>query len=85
MAIYISYKNKGGDWEQAKNLTKEVNSDKMDYCPFYDIKTQTLYFTSKRTALKKQLNQPKTIKQLLEMMNSYENGLSRIYAIPIKF
>ncbi len=81
--LYISYKDKEGNWSKAENLTK-INSDKMDYCPFYDSKTQTLYFTSKRNVIKEDTKKTKNLQQLLEVMNSYENGLSRIYSISIK-
>ncbi len=82
--LYISYQDKKGNWSEAKNLSKEINSDKMDYCPFYDAKNHILYFTSKRTAIKNDTNKSKTLKQLLETMNSYKNGLSRIYSTTIK-
>ncbi len=81
--LYISYKDKDGKWSEAKNLT-QINSDKMDYCPYYDIKTQTLFFTSKRNAIKDDMTSSKNLEQLLKLMNSYENGLSRIYKTSIK-
>ncbi|WP_109300360.1 PD40 domain-containing protein [Aquimarina sp. AU474] len=82
--LYISYRDNEGNWGVAKNLSKEINSKKMDYCPFYDNKTQTLYFTSKRSAIKQDVTQPKNLKQLLQLMNTYENGLSRIYSTSVK-
>ncbi len=82
--LYISYKTKNGSWSKAKNLSGQVNSNKMDYCPYYDIKTSTLYFTSKRTSIKKDFSASKDVGQLLKLMNSYENGLSRIYKVKIK-
>ncbi len=81
--LYISYKDQEGKWSVAQNLIK-INSDKMDYCPFYDTKTQTLYFTSKRNSIRDNFAQSKNLKQLLELMNSYENGLSRIYSSVIQ-
>ncbi|MEO8933862.1 MAG: hypothetical protein ABI295_06100, partial [Xanthomarina sp.] len=45
--LYISFLTKEG-WSSAKNMGDTINSDKMDYCPFVDTKTNTLYFTSKR-------------------------------------
>lgn len=82
--LYISYRDKEGLWSKAKNLTREINSDKMDYCPFYDVKTQTLYFTSKRSTIDKNTHSSQDVKQLLKMMNVYQNGLSRIYSTSIK-
>ncbi|MBQ4822440.1 PD40 domain-containing protein [Aquimarina sp. MMG016] len=82
--LYISRKDENGNWSEAKNLMVTINSNKMDYCPYYDIKTQTLYFTSKRTTIKANSDTRKNLEQLLKTMNSYENGLSRIYSISTK-
>lgn len=80
--LFISYKDKNGEWEKAKNMGAEVNSTLMDYCPFYDAKTETLYFTSKRNSVSNLGF--KTIEELEKEINKYENGLSRIYKFKIK-
>jgi hypothetical protein len=80
--LYISYKDKNDQWEKAKNMGTEVNSSLMDYCPFYDFKTETLYFTSKRNSVSNLGF--KTIKEFETEINKYENGLSRIYKLKIK-
>jgi Tol biopolymer transport system component len=80
--LHISYKDKNGEWEKAKNMGTEVNSPLMDYCPFYDFKTETLYFTSKRNSVSNLGF--KTIKEFETEINKYENGLSRIYKLKIK-
>lgn len=80
--LYISYKDKNGEWEKAKNMGKEVNSTLMDYCPFYDAKTETLYFTSKRNSTSNLGF--KTMEELEKEINKFENGLSRIYKYSIK-
>lgn len=80
--LYISYKDKNGDWEKAKNMGAEVNSTLMDYCPFYDAKTETLYFTSKRNTVS--YFGFTTIKEFENEINKYENGLSRIYKYKLK-
>ena len=80
--LYISYKDKNGDWEKAKNMGAAVNSSLMDYCPFYDTKTETLYFTSKRNSVSNLGF--KTIEELEKEINKYENGLSRIYKYSLK-
>lgn len=77
--LYISYK-KDRNWTEAKNLAK-VNSSKMDYCPFVDFNTNTLYFTSKRNATKTFFKERKNLKLLLKEFNKHENGLSRIYNV----
>jgi len=78
--IYISF-NEGGKWSLAKNIGEIVNSKYMDYCPFVDWKTKTLYFTSKRSILK--ADKKLTSSEFLNEVNSYSNGLSRVYKIEI--
>ncbi|MBL0328738.1 MAG: PD40 domain-containing protein [Bacteroidetes bacterium] len=81
--LYISFKNKKGEWTSSLNLSKEINSDKMDYCPFVDEKNETLYFTSKRNSVKTIFEKQYSLIELLKEMNKYENGLSRIYTVDI--
>ena len=77
--LYISSRNDNGVWRKARNLGSAFNSDKMDYCPFIDMKTKTLYFTSKRSHLEYEPSGFATVKDLSMEMNIYENGLSRVY------
>lgn len=79
--LYISYRNSMG-WTHAKNMGSEINSDKMDYCPFVDPKTNTLYFTSKRL-ITPHLKSVVNIEDLKALFNSYENGASRLYKTTI--
>ena len=78
--LYISYNSELG-WSEAKNLGKTINSNKMDYCPFVDAKTNTLYFTSKLDNTKTTFETPVSINGLLEEFKRYDNGLSRLYQI----
>jgi hypothetical protein len=80
--LYISYKNEDDHWGEAKNLGDIVNSTNLDYCPFVDLNTDTLYFTSKRNVIKKSFTTQQTLETLLDEMNIYQNGLSRLYKIP---
>ncbi len=82
--LYISYKNADGIWSLAENLGPEINSEKMDYCPYVDTNTNTLYFTSKRSQINSNRVEFRTINDLLVEMNKYENGLSRIYKLSIE-
>lgn len=80
--LYISFNSENG-WAQARNLGNKINSDKMDYCPFVDTKTDTLYFTSKRDNTNTKLKSKLNIKQLHEAFNKHDNGLSRLYKVSI--
>lgn len=79
--LYISYKNEKDDWSTAENLGDKINSAQMDYCPFVDVKTKKLYFTSKRSKLKNSFEKNLNTTTFLEEVNQYENGLSRIYQV----
>jgi len=76
--LYISY-NLNEGWTKAKNLGDKINSTKMDYCPFVDAKTNTLYFTSKLDNTKTDFEKPLTVSELLNEFSKYNNGLSRLY------
>lgn len=80
--LYISRKNEKEEWSPAKNLGNIINTKYMEYCPFYDYNTNTLYFTSKRAKLIPQ--KFKNIKQYLETLTGSENGLSKIYIYKLK-
>ncbi|MQP24814.1 hypothetical protein GFJ94_07020 [Flavobacterium sp. LMO8] len=80
--LYISYKNNKGNWDEPKNLGAKINSKQMDYCPFYDATTQTLYFTSKR--IEPSEKEFKSLAEFETEITKYENGLSRIYKTNIK-
>lgn len=79
--LYICYKDGNGIWSSPINLGKEINSPQMDYCPFVDLKSGELYFTSKRTSVKDHFETIQSMDKLLEEMQKYDNGLSRLYRV----
>lgn len=79
--LYISFKDADGRWKKSFNLSA-FNSESMDYCPFYDASTQTLYFTSKRSLPTTKSFQ--NIKAFETEIQQYQNGLSRIYKVSLK-
>jgi len=81
--IYVSYNNGNDQWSAARNLGKEINSPQMDYCPYFNMKSGILYFSSKRTNLNTKFDKNQSITELLHEMNKYENGLSRLYQVKI--
>ena len=82
--LYISYKTSDTIWTKAKNLGPEINSNKMDYCPYVDSKTNALYFTSKRSEINNSNAGFSSLQDFLKNMKKYENGLSRIYKTTLK-
>src|SRR5690606_23425103 len=49
--LFVSKKDENGEWMPGKNLGNQINTQFMEYCPFYDSQTNTLYFTSRRSNL----------------------------------
>jgi Tol biopolymer transport system component len=45
--LFISYMNADGSWTQAKNMGKEVNEERTEYCPFVTPDGKYLLFTAK--------------------------------------
>lgn len=43
--LYISYKNADGVWQVAKNLGKEINAERYEYCPFVTADGKYLFYT----------------------------------------
>lgn len=80
--LYIARKDLNGAWLKAENLGAIINTKYMEYCPFYDEKTHTLYFTSKRNLL--QSKAFKNLNEFQEYVNQNENGLSKIYQVKIE-
>jgi hypothetical protein len=80
--LYISYRKKDNSWSCSRNLGANINSRQMDYCPFVDLNSKTLYFTSKRSNVK--AKNFKSIDDLQNELNIYQNGFSRIYKVPLK-
>ncbi len=81
--LYISYHKKDGTWSQAKNMSETFNSKLMDYCPFVDESTKTLYFTSKRNNTSAEFEKTLSTEELLDAINVYANGQSRLYKVSL--
>lgn len=77
--LYLSKKDRSGNWGKAENLGKDINTKFMEYCPFYDEIEEVLYFTSRRNSL-----QPQKFKDLEEfdrVIRGSGNGLSKLYKV----
>jgi len=81
--LYIAKKDRNGAWQKAENLGSVINTKYMEYCPFYDEKTQTLYFTSRRIHIESK--DFKNVEEFQSYVNQNANGLSKIYRVKIKF
>ncbi len=43
--LYISYKKANGAWQPAKNLGKEINAERYEFCPFVTADGKYLFYT----------------------------------------
>lgn len=77
--LYYSKKGENGKWSEAKNMGKEINSDKLDYCPFIDDRRNIFYFTSER--IEENLDSISKIEELKTFSNKAQNGMGDIYRI----
>jgi len=77
--LYINFKTSDGNWGQSIHMGKEVNSPALDYCPFVDFNTGRFYFTSNRSALKKNYAEKLDLKSFLKEGLQFQNGSGRIY------
>ncbi len=80
--LYMAQKDQAGNWQPAVNMGIQCNSAFMEYCPYYDYNTQTLYFTSKRSSLEPKDYQD--IDGLLNEISGAHNGQSRLYRMPLQ-
>jgi hypothetical protein len=79
--LYISRKKADGTWTKSQNLGVKINSAQMDYCPFVNLKTNELFFTSKRKDYEVHAK-VETLEEALKDINKYQNGWSRLYKTP---
>jgi hypothetical protein len=80
--LYVSRKDANGKWKEATNLGIPINTEYMEYCPFYDEENQVLYFTSRRNNIKsRKFN---NISDFKIYIDESDNGLSKIYMTAFK-
>ena len=80
--LYISY-NEKGTWTEGK-LIERINSEYLDFCPFVDVNTGKLYFTSQKTNIKRSYKESIDLNSFIEMYGQNPKGLNRIYHIDFK-
>lgn len=77
--LYISNKDKDGNWLAARHLPAPVNSVGIDYCPYVTADKKYLIFTSSRVNPQFSDGKPKTYRQLKEILGGAGNGSDDIY------
>ena len=76
--LYTCVKDQNNLWKPARNL-KELNSDRLDYCPFVSFDRKILFFTSESHSLKRFYDQPLSYDELIQIPAQPRNGLGNIY------
>ena len=77
--LYISHRINDTTWSKALNLGPQINSDKLDYCPFITNDKRFLFFTSQRIAPKIDNKHPKNYQMIINLLEGIENGSGNIF------
>lgn len=80
--LYASFKQ-NGKWQPARNI-KELNSPRLDYCPYVSPDGLSLFFTSERHSLPRTLPAKATYQQIVDATLDPLNGSGNIYWIDAK-
>lgn len=78
--LYISFKNKEGQWDTPINLGNKVNSSESETIPFLTFDGKYLFYTSFRT-FNPSFYKNKSYKELLNLYNNPLNGNGTIFWI----
>lgn len=81
--LYISRKDKSGNWLPARHLPAPINSTAIDYCPFVTWDKQYLIFTSSRLNKAFGHTTTKDYQKVKELLDSPGNGLDDIYWVKL--
>lgn len=80
--LYISYRDKNGNWGGSVNMGPEINTPGLDFCPFVDNEGKYLYYTSDYSEVRKFYTEALDYSKLKEELFQYKNGLGKIYKVP---
>jgi hypothetical protein len=83
--IYISKKDKNGNWVPARHLPAPINSTGLDYCPYLTPDKKYLVFTSNRSGGAWKHDKAFTYAELKTLLTQAGNGLDDIYWLKFKF
>jgi len=77
--LYISFKDREGNWTEAKNMGDTVNTPGSEYCPMISPDGKYLFFTGAGRDGRRIPDNPLTYEDFMKYHNSSKNGLSDIY------
>ncbi len=77
--IYISHKDKQGNWLPVQHLPSPINSTALDYCPYVTWDKKYLLFTSNRLSKIFKSGRIKNYSEIKRLLTSPGNGFDDIY------
>ena len=77
--LYISKKDKAGNWQPARQLPAPINSTGLDYCPYVTADKKYLIFTSNRLRKEWDSDKAVTYDEMKSLITEPGNGLDDIY------
>lgn len=80
--LYVSFKNRQGQWTGAKNLGPLVNSRRLDYSPWLTRDKKYLFFSSERLQMPADIGENYTLEYLENLGLQAGNGQGDIYVLP---
>jgi len=77
--LYISKKDKAGNWQTARQLPSPINSGALDYCPYVTADKKYLIFTSNRFRKEWLTDKAITYDKMKDLITGPGNGLDDLY------
>jgi len=82
--LYISFKDKEGNWTKAINMGDKINTPGSEYCPMISLDGKYLFFTGAGRDPRRLPGKPLTYEDFKTYHNRSANGLSDIYWVDAK-
>ena len=82
--LYMSTKNKNGEWKPAVNMGKDINDKGLTYCPYLSPDKKYFFFSSSKGIFKTPFDKKQSFEELKSLMKSPLNGWDNIYWMDAK-
>jgi len=82
--LYISFRDKNGNWIKAINMGNKINTPGIEYCPMITPDGKYLFFTSARRDGSNFPDKPFSYNDFKKTHHCTKNGLSNIYWVDAK-
>ena len=82
--LYICFKKKEGGWTKAKNMGDKINSYYKDMAPIATIDGKDLFSSNNRRRVLIMADKDLTYQNIIDVLNSLQNGSSDLYWVDAK-